>query len=203
MSELRVPELATLEVEGVTRSSFILRGALATGALYGIGAVAPFVERAFGAATQSDVAILSFALALEQLESAFYSAALKGNGLPANAKKVVTEIAGHEAQHVQALTQTVQGLGGNPPPAAKPKVSGNVLKTAAALEELGVSAYNGAAVNIKSGDLLQVAGAIVQVEARHAAAVRQLSGQDPAPNAFDKALTQAQATAAAKAFGGP
>jgi len=40
--EIPSPELAACEVHGMTRSSFILRGALATGALYGAGAVAPF-----------------------------------------------------------------------------------------------------------------------------------------------------------------
>lgn len=204
MSDLRIPELADIEVPGMTRGSFILRGALATGALYGVGAVTPFVERAFAQNGQSDIAILNFALSLEQLEAAFYAAALAGKGLPANAKTVVTEIAGHEQQHVAALTQAVQSLGGTP--AATPKLkkpAGKVLPTAVALEEVGVAAYNGAASALKSPDLLAVAGSIAQVEARHAAAVRSLAGQDPAPAAFDKATSQAQATAAVKPFTGP
>ena len=42
-----------------------------------------------------------------------------------------------------------------------------------------MSAYNGAAPMIKSKDVLAAAGAIVQVEARHAAALRFLGGMDP------------------------
>src|SRR6202161_1592756 len=40
------PELAACEVHGMTRSSFILRGALAAGAVYGTSAVTPFVSSA-------------------------------------------------------------------------------------------------------------------------------------------------------------
>ena len=43
------PELAGVEVHGMTRSSFILRGALAAGAVYGASAVTPFVSQALAA----------------------------------------------------------------------------------------------------------------------------------------------------------
>ena len=42
-SKLAAPELAGIEVHGMTRSAFIVRGALAAGAVYGAGVVAPFV----------------------------------------------------------------------------------------------------------------------------------------------------------------
>ncbi len=66
------------------------------------------------------------------------------------------------------------------------------LKLAQTLEDTGVSAYNGAAPSIKSKDVLAAAGSIVQIEARHAAVIRLLRGQKPAPNAFDPALTKQQ-----------
>ena len=37
-------------------------------------------------------------------------------------------------------------------------------------------------------DILTAAGSIVQVEARHAAAIRLLRGQSPSPEAFDRTL---------------
>ena len=55
-------------------------------------------------------------------------------------------------------------------------------------EDTGVSAYNGAAPSIQSKELLATAGTIVQVEARHAAAIRLLNGEEPAPDAFDPTL---------------
>src|ERR1700694_3093025 len=51
-------ELAATEVQGLTRSSFILRGALAAGALYGTSAVTPFVSQALAASGSGDVEIL-------------------------------------------------------------------------------------------------------------------------------------------------
>ena len=71
---------------------------------------------------------------------------------------------------------------------------------AVTLEEVGISAYNGAATAIKSPDLLSAAGAVVQVEARHAGALRELAGMDPAPVAFDKTLSPQQVVAAVKPF---
>ena len=41
---LAAPELGAIEVQGVTRQSFIMKGALAAGTVYGLGAVQPFVK---------------------------------------------------------------------------------------------------------------------------------------------------------------
>ena len=50
----------------------------------------------------------------------------------------------------------------------------SVLATAKALEDTGVAAYNGAGKYITTPDYLVIAGKIVSVEARHAAAIRNL-----------------------------
>ena len=60
-SGLANPELANIEVSGLTRSSFILRGAMAAGAVYGLGAVTPFVSQALAETGGGDVEILNFA----------------------------------------------------------------------------------------------------------------------------------------------
>jgi hypothetical protein len=49
-----------------------------------------------------------------------------------------------------------------------------VLTTASVFEDLGVSAYNGAARLLTNPELLLVAGKIVSVEARHAGVIRDL-----------------------------
>ena len=54
------------------------------------------------------------------------------------------------------------------------------------LEDTGVAAYNGAAPELFSREILAIAGEIVQIEARHAAVVRDLLGQPIADGAFDK-----------------
>ena len=63
-----------------------------------------------------------------------------------------------------------------------------------------MSAYNGAAVDIQSKEVLAAAGGIVQVEARHAAAIRNLRGEDVTDAAFDEALTMQEVLDAAKPF---
>lgn len=197
------PELAAIEVSGLTRSSFLVRGALATGSIYGAGAVGGFVTRAF-AQGGGDVDILNFALTLEYLEAAFYKEGLKSANLSGAAKKLATEIGDHENQHVDALTQTIKKLGGKP--VASPKVAfpfkdqKSFLKLAQVFEDTGVSAYNGAAPMISSKEVLGAAGSIVQVEARHAAAIRLQNGNDPSPMAFDKPSTKKQVLKAVKPF---
>jgi rubrerythrin len=198
-SRMAAPELNGIEVGGVTRGAFILRGALAAGAVYGAGAVGPFVARAFGAVSTTDVQILGFALALENLEAAFYKAALARAGLTGKVKALATEFGAHEAEHVSAIDGLITALGGKSAAAAQGKFplknQAAFLQTAVTLEEIGISAYNGAVPSIQSPDLIAAAGSIVQVEARHAGALRMVAGLDPAPLAFDKPITP-QATAA-------
>ena len=73
-------------------------------------------------------------------------------------------------------------------------------RLAETIENVGVSAYNGAAPKISSKEVLEAAGSIVQVEARHAAAIALQNGSDPAPDAFDKTMTEAQVLKAVQPF---
>ncbi|MEA2430624.1 MAG: hypothetical protein QOI19_1097 [Thermoleophilaceae bacterium] len=191
-------------MSGLTRSAFIARGAIATGSLYGAGAVGGYVTRALAQSGAGDIEIVNFALTLEYLEAAFYKEGLAKAGLSGQAKKLAKEIGDHENQHVAALTSTVKQLGGKP--AAVPMVTfpfkdqASFLKLAQVFEDTGVSAYNGAAPMIKSKEVLGAAGSIVQVEARHAAAIRLLNGANPSPAAFDPTLSKNQVLKAVKPF---
>ncbi|HEX4308266.1 MAG TPA: ferritin-like domain-containing protein [Solirubrobacterales bacterium] len=203
------PELAAVTVDeesggDISRSDVLLKGALAAGAVYGTLMVAPFVRSAFAAGGTSDVDILNFALTLEYLESTFYEEAMKRVKASGELKKLLPLLASDEKQHVEALEGTIKQLGGKP--VSKPKFNfeykstDEFLKLAETFENTGVSAYNGAAPSIKSKQVLAAAGSIVQVEARHAAAIALQNGTEPAPSAFDAPLEEKQVLKAVEPF---
>lgn len=200
-SELTSPEMGAVEVHGMSRASFILRGALVTGTVYGATAVAPFVSNAFAAS--SDLDILNFALTLEYLEADFYQVKGKTVGLGGEAKSLAKSFGEEEAEHVAALTKAITAAGGKPvkkPTFVFPVTNqASFLKLAYVLENTGVGAYNGAGPALTNKMLLAAAGSIVQVEARHAATIGLLTDKSLTPNgAFDKPLSTKQVLAAVK-----
>jgi rubrerythrin len=206
-SRLVAPELAAIKVHGMTRESFLLRSTLAGAAAYGTLSATGLITRALADAGSGDVDILNYALTLEYLETEFYTQAAKQvKGLSDYEMKLTKELRDNESEHVDALAATVKKLGGKP--VAKPTFDFGgafgsravYLKTANTLEDTGVSAYNGAAPQISSGEVLGAAGGIVQVEARHAAMIRLVRNKPPAPSAFDKASEMDAVLAAVKPF---
>lgn len=207
-SELVHPELAEVEVINdsgdLSRSDVILKGALAAGAVYGTFMVGPFVRKALAMSGGGDVDILNFALTLEYLESTFYKEAKTRAKASGELKSLISLLAEDEKQHVEALTATIKQLGGKP--VAEPKFdfaynnTAGFLKLAQTFEDTGVSAYNGAGPMIESKEVLGAAGSIVQVEARHAAAIRLQNKEEPAPEAFDPSLDEAQVLKAVEPF---
>jgi len=131
----------------------------------------------------TDTGILNYAYALEQLEAAYYTTALTSpgfNALSADEKEVLTDLQKHEVIHREFFRQQL-GL------AAIPDISFNLttvaslqasrsvlLSTSQLLEDTGVSAYNGAGKYLQNAANLLIAGKIVSVEARHAAAIRDI-----------------------------
>jgi hypothetical protein len=205
--KLAAPELAAIDVQGLNRQSFIMRGAVTAGAVYGLSAVGPFVRAAIAQDGGGDVDILNFALTLEYLEAAFYTEGLKQvSDLSGDAKSLATEIRDNENEHVAALMKTIKDLGGTPVKAPGVDFGGAFanqkafLKLAQTFEDTGVSAYNGAAPMIESTDVLAAAGSIVQIEARHAAAIRLMNGQPITDGGFDKPLDMQAVLDAVKPF---
>ncbi|MGH7657643.1 MAG: ferritin-like domain-containing protein, partial [Gemmatimonadales bacterium] len=127
-----------------------------------------------------DFGVVNYAYALEQLEAAFYTRVIASfyAGASTEEQTILTDIKKHEVVHREFLKAA---LGGNAIADLRFDFSsvnfGNresVLQTARTFEDLGVSAYNGAARFLSDPNLLLVAGKIVSVEARHAAAIRDL-----------------------------
>lgn len=199
---------AVVEFEPMNRSAFLLKGVLAAGAVYGLASVSPVVRSAFGqgggGASKGDIDILNFALTLEFLEADFYDQALKNVKLSGELKKLAQEIGENEQEHVDALSGAITDLGGKP--VAEPKFTfpledeQSFLDLAVTLEDTGVSAYNGAGPLIESKELLATAGAIVQIEGRHAGVVRFEAGMEIVVDAFDPTLDMDQVLEAVEPF---
>lgn len=148
----------------------------------------------------SDVDVLNYALTLEHLEHAFYRDGIGlfdfgTDGFNQSINDNMTAIREHEAAHVVTLTDVITSLGGTPVAEATynfqdayASVAG-FLATSAALENTGVSAYDGAAQFISDAGLLTAAGSIVAVEARHASYVNLIVNEVPFPAAFETPLT--------------
>ena len=131
-----------------------------------------------------DIAVLNYAYALEQLEAAFYTQVIATpfTGITTEERALLTEIRDHEIIHREFFKTA---LAGNAIPGLTPNFStinfndkSSVLKAAKAFEDLGVAAYNGAGYMIQTTDYLLLAGKIVSVEARHAALIRNLLGEN-------------------------
>ena len=131
----------------------------------------------------TDIGIFNYAYALEQLEAAFYSTVVGAANFATlftdtNERELLTDIRNHEVVHREFLKAA---LGSSAIPALALNTTtvaaltadrATILKNAQSFEDLGVTAYNGAGKQLKDARNLLVAGKIVSVEARHAAAIR-------------------------------
>ncbi len=136
---------------------------------------------------KGDLAILNYAYILEQLEAAFYTEVVNGSyykGITdAKEKQILTDLWYHEVIHRDFLKTALNSIAspGRVAPDLEFNFSSvkfgdrdNVLLVSQILEDTGVSAYNGAGNLLESAEYLLIAGKIVSVEARHAAAIRDL-----------------------------
>lgn len=141
-----------------------------------------------------DVGILNYAYALEQLEAAFYTKVVANfyTGINAAEIAILSDIQKHEVAHRDFFKAAIGS-------SAIPELSFNldsinftsrasVLAAAKAFEDLGVSAYNGAGKLLADVNYLLLAGKIVSVEARHAAAIRDLLNPNSADFAGDDVI---------------
>lgn len=132
-----------------------------------------------------DVGILNYAYALEQLEAAFYTNVMDGSywaSASAEEKLILEDLYKHEVIHREFFKAAITAAA---PGQVLPELEfdfssvnfssrDSVLGTARVLEDTGVAAYNGAGSLLQTPDYLVLAGKIVSVEARHAAAIRSV-----------------------------
>jgi rubrerythrin len=177
------------------RAVLTAAGLVAGGILVG-GVGAP----AIGSGSRlGDAAILNFALEMEELQAALYAQALQHAGLTGELAQYARVVGGHERAHVAFLRQT---LGSRAAPAPEFDFGDAVRFAVAArvLEDLGVAALDGQAANLTRPSLAAVA-TIVSVEARHAAWIRDLAGELPAPTPANPSEGAARVLAAIRRTG--
>jgi Ferritin-like domain len=155
-------------------------------------------------AGSGDLAIVNYALTLEYLESQFYAKVIKSGLFKGKTLSVIKTFGAEEDAHVAALHTLAMSLG---TPAARPtgkfpiKSAAQVTELASVVENLGASAYLGAAGSIQSKAILAAALAIHSIEARHAATLNLLLKKTPTPDgAFAKPASMSAVLAAVKPF---
>ncbi|MEO6583525.1 MAG: ferritin-like domain-containing protein [Ferruginibacter sp.] len=162
-----------------------------------------------------DVGILNYAYALEQLEAAFYIRVASSfyAGITPMEQTFLSDIRDHEVAHREFFKAAITGAA---PTMIIPGLEvdfssinfgsrASVLGAAKTFEDLGVAAYNGAGKLLVSPVYLGLAGKIVSVEARHAAAIRELLAintfaDTTDANGLDPAMTPPQVLAAAGTY---
>lgn len=203
MSKEKTDAIDRLIVDPVNRREFGRR-AVATGLWAAVGAAAVGLPAGVDAQSVSDVDILNFALNLEYLEAEFYTVATTGRriedlgigvsgvgtlggtvggsvvAMDDRAMQVARDIANEEQMHVRLL-RTALGAAAVAKPAINLAALGigfaNVnefLTLARAFEDVGMTAYNGAAPLISSRAILTAAAGIAHTEAQHAGVLRYM-----------------------------
>jgi hypothetical protein len=167
---------------------------------------------AAAAAGLTDIDILQFALTLEWLETTFYQqgfakfpqsdfAAL---GLSQQQITDLINIGQSEQAHVSLLQSAIAQAGTQPVQPCTYNFgftdAKSMVATAAVLENVGVSAYLGAAPLVSSGSILSTAGSILTIEGRHQTLIRVASQIAAVPGAFDTALSPKQVFSLAAPF---
>jgi Ferritin-like domain len=176
-----------------TRRTFLARaGAGAAGVL----AAGLAVAGAAGAADDSDISILNYALTLEYLQAAFYTEAERIGALSGVAARAAEQIGSVERAHVAALRKALGASAvGRPTFDFKGTTSSGdaFLRTAVAFEDLGTAAYKGQLGELQSPAFRAAAASIHSVEARHAAWIRYLAARPPAAEAVDQPISRSEA----------
>jgi rubrerythrin len=218
-------EAAEALESGDTRLSFLKKAGLAGGAVMGsgalLGALTPAGAMAAGKGKgrppasfgKGDVGILNFALTLEYLEAAFYNEATANNKKSSflknkQAQVFLKTVTADENAHVAYLKKALGSKA-----VAAPKVDfgattsseASFIKTAVALENTGVHAYSGQALNISAPSTVAAALSILTIEARHASVAGLLLKATPGnitpDGPFDTPFTAAEVLKAVEGTG--
>ena len=205
-------------VSGDTRLSFLKKAGVAGGALVSGGAVlSALAPNAFAGPAgrppakfgKGDIGILNYALTLEYLEAAFYNGATAANlALSSQTAAFLKVVTRDENAHVKFLKEHLGSKAAKEPKFEFKGANTSpsmFMATSEVLENTGVHAYSGQALNIKSPAYVKAALSILTIEARHASVIGLLNepaGNDITPDGpFDTPYTASKVLAAVKGTG--
>ncbi len=138
-----------------------------------------------------DQRILAFALLLEEVQAGFYAEALRRARLRGELLTFARTVAAQEDAHRRYLRKALGSAAGPAPKldfgddTADPE---RFARSALRLEDLAVKAYFTQAAHLTPA-ALAAATRIATVESRHAAWIRDLTGNDPAPDPVEPTLS--------------
>jgi len=151
----------------------------------------------------SDIALLTSALGVEQVQAAFYSQVLGAHQKRAYLKEralgAVTLMASHEAAHVQTLSDALTSFGADVPTAptfAFPYAAFispiGMAWLGYSLEEIAIGSHLNALEKLDSRNLRGAVATILGADSAQAALLRTLSGFEFSPRFFEAKLSTSQ-----------
>jgi len=154
-------------------------------------------------ASASDIALLTSALGVEQVQAAFYSQVLgahqKHAYLKARALEAVTLMASHEAAHVQTISDTLTSFGADVPAAPKFAFPYTAFVSPIgmawlgySLEEIAIGSHLNTLEKLDSRSLRGAVATILGADSAQAALLRTLSGFEFSPRFFEAKLSASQ-----------
>ena len=198
-----------LESHGDTRLNFLKKAGLAGAAVIGGGALLTALTPAGAMAAgkgrppasfgKGDIGILNYALTLEYLEAAFYNEATANNvASGAQESAFLKQVTADENAHVKFLKKALGSKATSAPKVDFGDATSKAkwLPTSMVLENTGVKAYGGQALNIQSPAYISAALSIWAVEARHASVAGLLVAPQSKNISPEKGPFQTTATAA-------
>jgi hypothetical protein len=207
----QVTEQPATIATAIRRRVFMRQAVLLSGGLAAVQALAPHAASAQDARLAQDISVLNYALTLERLEADFYVTGLQrftaadfsGFGV-VNLFERLRDIRDHEVAHVQTLTGVVRDIGGKPVEDGSFQFpytdARSFLRVAQVLENTGVSAYDGAIALLRTPQLQTAGATIATIEARHAAFLNYVNGDNPFPAATDTPKSPGEIVTAIQPF---
>jgi rubrerythrin len=171
------------------------RGALAGGALAAASTL-PLLAAVRHAFAQSpdEISIVKRAVTLELTTAAAYEAAASAGVLSPRLRQVALLFRRQEKAHADALSSALRAINQTAPTGIDDRrvqgvrglrTEAEVVRFAIGLENASVAAYYDAQKKLGDGKLLQATAQVMAADAQHLVVLRQATGQDPLPEAFE------------------